>query len=630
MCRPKIDRAIKERCIVLRMEAELSEVPFLASAGTLAFGGTDDLGPAIDRKVQQIANLVSEQPPHVLLAYAHHWAAYKMRDVQTDSDIGHEELAALRLTEYLQCVVAAVPPKNLKGQSVSDAAWDEITTAANELFDLVDQYLWANQLSAEQPGDFASFGLEAILSRIWLGTRNRNYQVHIYRYYTDTFVPMGSVIEEIYGISAAHLVEQLKRIHETPKRVNEDLQHAMQRIKLVLPELDFSASKSDPVQLLSEHLPAIEESGAKDAFEILVGTFNGLRLFDVESNCNLPGKLLDDLCWSPGECVDFYASGEMAGWPLKEWPTFTRPLIRINGRAYCFDWVLLADRVGQALKAGVLRRRPKLRDEWRELQTKQAADLAAKYISKLLPGCEIRREVFWDHEGKTFETDLLFSFDDCLVITEVKSGAYSPASPFLDFESHIQAARELGESPVRQAMRFKSALAGSERLELFDGNSKRKRKSIGSIANSDFRCVILSAVTTSPFTEFASQLLQLKSVGIGQGLEPAWVVSVDDLRICSDIFDNPLVFLHYLENRSRAMLNQVLQVNDELDHLSMYLTFNDYDQLVRKEQSTQDIDMFLTFGMRNWQVPGFGTRWFETLSCGRAPPALLQESWRRS
>ena len=31
-----------------------------------------------------------------------------------------------------------------------------------------------------------------------------------------------------------------------------------------------------------------------------------------------------------------------------------------------------------------------------------------------------------------------------------------------------------------------------------------------------------------------------------------------------------------------------------------------------------------------WQVPGFGTRWFETLSCGRAPPALLQASWRRS
>ena len=30
-----------------------------------------------------------------------------------------------------------------------------------------------------------------------------------------------------------------------------------------------------------------------------------------------------------------------------------------------------------------------------------------------------------------------------------------------------------------------------------------------------------------------------------------------------------------------------------------------------------------------WQVPGFGTRWFETLSCGRVPPALLQESWRR-
>ena len=33
---------------------------------------------------------------------------------------------------------------------------------------------------------------------------------------------------------------------------------------------------------------------------------------------------------------------------------------------------------------------------------------------------------------------------------------------------------------------------------------------------------------------------------------------------------------------------------------------------------------------RWWQVPGFGTRWFETLSCGWVPPALLPESWRRS
>ncbi|PJI55427.1 hypothetical protein CTI14_04960 [Methylobacterium radiotolerans] len=43
-----------------------------------------------------------------------------------------------------------------------------------------------------------------------------------------------------------------------------------------------------------------------------------------------------------------------------------------------------------------------------------------------------------------------------------------------------------------------------------------------------------------------------------------------------DIFVGPLDFLHFVEQRMRAALSDKLQLDDELDHLGLYLDHNNY------------------------------------------------------
>ena len=48
------------------------------------------------------------------------------------------------------------------------------------------------------------------------------------------------------------------------------------------------------------------------------------------------------------------------------------------------------------------------------------------------------------------------------------------------------------------------------------------------------------------------------------------------MQVYADIFDSPLIFAHFLEERQRAFESPALEVNDELEHLSLYLKHNRY------------------------------------------------------
>ena len=79
-----------------------------------------------------------------------------------------------------------------------------------------------------------------------------------------------------------------------------------------------------------------------------------------------------------------------------------------------------------------------------------------------------------------------------------------------------------------------------------------RHKQIGELSRSNFRHVTICAVTLDPFTEIAAQVQHLRKIGVDVGTEPVWSMSVDDLQIYADVFENPLLFLHYVEQRMCA------------------------------------------------------------------------------
>jgi len=87
----------------------------------------------------------------------------------------------------------------------------------------------------------------------------------------------------------------------------------------------------------------------------------------------------------------------------------------------------------------------------------------------------------------------------------------------------------------------------------------------------------------------------LGNIGIQVGHRPIWPFSLDDLRVYEEIFDNPLIFLHFVEQRVRAGQSKDVDLDDELDHLGLYLEHNNYSLFASNMKRNNNLAQ-LSFG----------------------------------
>jgi len=92
----------------------------------------------------------------------------------------------------------------------------------------------------------------------------------------------------------------------------------------------------------------------------------------------------------------------------------------------------------------------------------------------------------------------------------------------------------------------------------------------------------------------AYQISELQAVGI-QVQEPVCCFSIDDLRIYRDIFDSPVLFSYFMQKRYEAEHNEAVHVDDELDHLGLYLAYIDYVQYAK------DLKDVLQSDVKGWR-----------------------------
>ena len=243
----------------------------------------------------------------------------------------------------------------------------------------------------------------------------------------------------------------------------------------------------------------------------------------------------------------------------------------------------------------IMRLKPDYQETWNTIQRSQSENLPFRYFERLLPGAKVLKEVYYrgkTDNGKTnwCEADGLLIFDDHLFIVEARGGAFTYTPPATDFQAYIASLKSLVLKPATQGQRFLNYLKSAENVPLFDRNHNQ----IGELSKSDFRHITICAVTLDPFTELAAQTQHLRKIGIDVGVEPIWAISLDDLCIYADIFENPLIFLHYVEQRMQAFHSDIIQCDDELDHLGLYLDHNNYSTYAEELQGDSEAQINFT------------------------------------
>jgi preprotein translocase subunit SecA len=387
--------------------------------------------------------------------------------------------------------------------------------------------------------------------------------------------------------------------------------------------LDELAAKHGDLEFDALMAKVFEDPDLAARRDRFAGEMFGMDLFDVEKNTALPKALLDALSYSPGEDTEFFAPGEFAGWPLRIWPVMRRPFIRLDGSTYCFDIFSLFDNIYRVLRRIVIELEPANKEPWNDGQKAASEELPFTYLTRILPGARAYRPIFYrwkvgNGPAQWHEADGILIYEDHLFVVEVKGGAFTYTSPANDLDAHLASLRTLLQAPARQGSRFVDFLENAPEVSIADA----EHNEIAKLRRSDFRHVTVCTITLDAFTALAARAQHLAPLGIDIGQRPLWPLSLDDLRVYAELFDNPLIFLHFVEQRVRAGRSDKVDLNDEMDHFGMYITENNYTQYA--EELSENADKM--------HFDGYTTpvnEYFSAVLVGDAPPKPRQKMPRR-
>lgn len=538
----------------------------------------------IDRLVAEIKESITTFEPLTLLhcGYYHFAssAAGKKSEVQFDSD----DAIALRMLDYVQSVIVSSPLSATRSDQFDQNRWlqlkEKITNLYSQLiltFQIVDTaYQRVNDAKYVQELD--DFRKQAQM--MWIGVRGKRYAIHDQPHLRDILGPHENILQELFGISTNALLRGLEAIHNSLTRglsqVVEELHDFRDKSLKSLEHKISEDTTEEQLPLLMKEV--VKDEGWEAWHASISGRLFGFDLFDVGKLTGWPNQFLRELAFEPGEDHDFFSQGQYAGWPLRILPIQKRPFLKIGASYYCFDLLSLEDNIYRVLQRLIFRLKPEYKPSWNERQKQISENLPFRLLGRILPKATCYKNVNFEWKsGKSgeknwCETDGLMIYGDHLIVIEVKAGAFTYTSPATDFNSYLNSIKDLVLKPAEQAKRFLDYLKSNDEVVIFDDNHEE----IARLQHKHFRHITACCVTLDGLTTMATQEQSLKILKEHPEDFPVWSISIDDLRVYSDIFDNGICFLHFLEERQRAFRTPSLDHTDEITHLALYFTYNRY------------------------------------------------------
>ena len=551
----------------------------------------------IDARVTRIAEIVRSTQPDELLLRAWWMFAVQHLTVKAESEIGADHVLAMRMIDYVQSVIAAVDPAPEQTKPADDV-WEELKTTVDELFTLVNGPYMAARTAERKLNDPAYDERHEELyfkSQVyWTTVRGDRYPVHLIEQLRDFLTPQDDILREVFGVSAEEIVTAVENIEFSLtlgiNKAKDDFA-AFHKDCLAAMEEDVAAgAEFSDLKELGKY--SVEKRGWAERRDDIFDRLYHFGLFDLQKITKLPSAFLRELAWEPGEEPSFFSGTEMKGWPLREWPIHRRPFLHVGDRFYCFDIYAVRDHLYRIISRTVFRLHPDLKQRWEDRQREASEAAAVSLISGLLNGAGAYAPAYYQWPTTKTSTKnwcecdgiVVAELDEHLFIIEVKAGAFTYTAPTNDFPAHIASAKNLIDKPLSQGRRFLEYLNSAEEVPVFD----RDHHELTRLRRDRFDVVTICGVTLDALTDLAAQAEHLKPMGVDVGTTPGWSVSIDDLRVMRDLFPNPLIFLHYLRQRRRAVAQtSAIKIDDELDHLGLYFTHNDYLQAALKISSSE-------------------------------------------
>lgn len=520
----------------------------------------------IDHLVEQIREDIKKCNPLELLNFSNAISFISMINKVSEIEYEQDEIYTMRCTEYIQSIL--VSSEN-KFNVDSDIEYEELShTIINKIVELykdIQFFYWYWGAYAQKKlgieDELIKYIVEAQM--LW-NVRGNKYQNHQVTDLEKLLIVHEDILIKLFDISATDLIAGIKSLEYSLSSGKPD---ALMKIMEMFDEFQ-KFMEENPTQ---EQIDSFIKENRFKTDAPMKNVF-GNGLYDVKTITGWSDLFIEELSYDLNANNDFFGKNEYAGWPIIDLPVQKKPFIKIDDKSFCFDYYNFFDNIYRNVQKAISRKAPEYSPTWSSKQQHASESLVEEIIHGLLPNATIYRDNYYPKKNSLkdcAENDLIVIYDSIVIIIEVKAGSFTYTPPITDYQAHIKSFKTLIEKADFQCERTYNYLDKDQRAKFYHHNKSEKFE----VDMSEVSDVFTLSVTVDNFNEFESKAEKLSFIDLMAG---SIAISLDDLRVYADYFNNPLFFLHFLKERKAATKSSILALNDELDHLGMYIKHNMY------------------------------------------------------
>lgn len=519
---------------------------------------------SITARVLQLREKILRCEPYKLLMHLRSIAIMGQLNIFSEINYSHEINAIIHAQEFIQSVFVSTE-LNLKNRvdvENEETFFDEIIENFIELYkDIhVFYFYWAAYIQKQNSID--EYKLKDIVEAQYMyGVRGNRYQVFELEPIKSLLSPHDEILIELFGVSSEDIIRGLDKIRYALSQGYADALMEFERVCECFQEAVDLGRKPEEVL-----------KGSEERRSIIAGKVFGNDLIDVKKVTDWDERFIRILTFGLNEC-SCSREGNFSEWPIVDLPVMKKPFIEINGVTYAFLYYALFDNIYRIIQKEIMKIKPQYADKWKTLQTNVSEEMVTDLFLKLLPGAEAHIGNYYPVKSslkQMNENDIIVTYENYLFIVEVKAGSFPTTAPIIDFAAYETAYHNLAEVADSQCSRTLKYIKEHQRPQFYN----RDKELTFTLASFDsFEEVFTFSVTVDNFNEFAAKAEKLSVISLE---EQTVVLSYDDLLVYGEYFDSPVDFLHYLKQRKVAMKVEQYQINDELDHLGLYIDRNLY------------------------------------------------------
>ena len=262
----------------------------------------------------------------------------------------------------------------------------------------------------------------------------------------------------------------------------------------------------------------------------------------------------------------------------------SKPLLEHNGQYLIPSFPLLIWAVEEVVEAAI-KKNQQLSKKYPNIKHDFLLNQGLEFFKTLLPTASlIKSNLFYYVNNDRCETDGLIIYDKILFIIEAKGHRITKKAKGgheLKTQDHL---KDIVRDSYTQGIRTLKYIEENVIAE-FKTTDRAKVE----INRNDFDDIIIVSMTLEPIGNLSMSIKATNELGyFNEGHFP-WIISIYDLIVLADLFENPIMLIHYIKRRKKFLSSKLLSTYEELDLVSYFLFNGLYIEHTLKEAKEKNV-----------------------------------------